>query len=164
MHVPTICLGSPSGRMTAPLASLPLPSLSDEARAFVAGTIAQAAAVAGRPVECVFVGPWSRERRQMTGARLMSWGSPERAMLFSRDCQPGEIVVHSHACGPLIPSQADLECANNLDTFCNGFGIVDETGQRLFVVREPRPVPADLPRSRGFMLGPWWVSIMRLPR
>jgi hypothetical protein len=73
-------------------------------------------------------------------------------------------VVHSHACGPLIPSQADLECANNLDTFCNGFGIVDETGQRLFVVREPRPVPADLPRARGWKLGPWWVSIMRLPQ
>jgi hypothetical protein len=146
-----------------PYTELPLPSLAAEARAFIVATIAQAADVAGRPVETVFVGRWSRERRQLTDVRLMSWGSPERAMLFPNDCQPGEMVVHSHAGGPLIPSQADLECAYSLDTFCKGFGIVDETGHRLFVIREPRPVPADLPRSRGWKLGPWWVSIMRLP-
>lgn len=150
--------------MTVPQTTLPLPSIADEARAFICASIAQAADVAGRPVEVVFVGQYSRERRQLTSARLMSWGRPERALVFERDAAPGEMVVHSHCGQPLIPSPTDLECANMLDTFCAGFGIVDDSGTRLFVVREPRPVPADLPRSRGFKIGPWYISAMRLAR
>jgi hypothetical protein len=146
------------------LGTIPLPSVAPEARAVIAATIAQAAHVAGRPVECTFVGSWSPERRQVTAVRLMAWGAPTESLVFPADCRPGEMLIHSHCGYPLVPSPEDLKSASQVDTLCIGSAIVSEDGSGLFVLREPRPAPPATPRVRSFKLLSWYISIMRLER
>jgi hypothetical protein len=148
----------------ATLGRIPLPSVAPEARAMIAATIAQAANVAGRPVECTFVGSWSRERRQVTDVRLMAWGAPTESLVFPHDCRPGEMLIHSHCGHPLVPSPEDLKSAFQVDTLGIGSAIVSEDGSGLFVLREPRSAPPMAPRARSFKVLSWYISIMRLER
>lgn len=71
--------------------------------------------------------------------------------------RPGEVVIHNHPSGVLVPSEADLQVAGALGSMGVGFLIVDNPVERVYVVVEPhRPRPraaiADGPLGRD--LGP----------
>lgn len=62
--------------------------------------------------------------------------------------QTGDVVIHNHPNGVLVPSGADLEVASNLGAQGIGFYIVDNLCERVYAVVEPqiaagRPDPLD---------------------
>lgn len=62
--------------------------------------------------------------------------------------EAGDVVIHNHPNGFLVPSEADLEVASNLGAQGIGFYIVDNLCERVYAVVEPqiaskRPDPLD---------------------
>ena len=51
--------------------------------------------------------------------------------------QPGEVVIHNHPSGVLIPSEADLALASHYGQEGVGFFIVDNAASMIYVVVEP---------------------------
>src|SRR5215470_2186039 len=86
-------------------------------------------------------------------ARGNRWAVP--AILHTP--RPGEVVIHNHPSGVLVPSDADLAVASTLGN--NGIGafIVDNRVDEVYVVVEPftpaRTQPVDRDAALG-LLGP----------
>ncbi len=71
--------------------------------------------------------------------------------------RPGEVAIHNHPSGNLLPSDADLEVAGLLGNLGVGFMIVDNPAERVYVVVEPfRPEPKVVLRPESLLedLGP----------
>lgn len=108
--------------------------ISEESRVVVAGEIAKAdgnevfflgRVGAGKIVELVEV-----------LARGNAMAVPAAASLV----EAGDVVIHNHPNGVLVPSGADLDVASHLGSMGVGFYIVDNDCDRVYAVVEPRKV------------------------
>jgi ATP-dependent DNA helicase DinG len=72
----------------------------------------------------------------ITAARCVARGTVAEVLAFPGMAVKGEILLHNHPSGHLEPSQADLSIALRAHDDGIGFGIVDNTGTRLYVVVE----------------------------
>ncbi len=72
--------------------------------------------------------------------RGVARGHARAVLVAVRGAEPGGIVLHNHPSGDLTPSDADLAVAAELYANGLGFGIIDSTASRLYVVVQP---PAD---------------------
>ena len=67
-------------------------------------------------------------------------GHAEAAPAILAAARPGEVVIHNHPSGVLVPSSADLAVASNLGNLGVGFLIVDNPVESVYVVVEPQKV------------------------
>ena len=81
----------------------------------------------------------------LTGARAVARGTCRLRAGAARAARRGEMLLHNHPSGRLEPSMADLSIAARAHDGGIGFGIVDNSGERLYVVVE---VPAPTPVTR----------------
>lgn len=74
--------------------------------------------------------------RVITAVRVVARGTVDRVLALPGVARAGEMLLHNHPSGHLEPSMADLTVAARAHDDGIGFGIVDNTGQRLYVVVE----------------------------
>ncbi|HVZ49220.1 MAG TPA: helicase C-terminal domain-containing protein [Gemmatimonadaceae bacterium] len=90
-------------------------------------------------------------------ARAVARGDSSSVLALPGFAKRGEMLVHNHPSGLLEPSGPDLEIAAKMHDDGIGFGIVDNTAERLYVVvevpqaREVRPLDGD---DIAALLGP----------
>jgi ATP-dependent DNA helicase DinG len=108
--------------------------LSIAARQALATTIADAG---GREVS--FVAELDGDGA-VVSARAVARGTVDAVLALPGVCCRGQMMLHNHPSGVLEPSTADLNVAVRLHDAGVGFGIVDNEGERLYVVVEvPQP-------------------------
>ncbi len=94
----------------------------------------------------------------ITNARVVARGDVRSVLAIPGVAERGEMLLHNHPSGLLIPSDADNEVAFRLHGNGIGFGIIDNEATRVYVVTEvPRsaalvPVSAD---DVDVVLGPY---------
>ncbi len=77
----------------------------------------------------------------IVAARAVARGTVDSVLALPGVCRRGEMLLHNHPSGRLDPSGADLHVAARLHDGGVGFGIIDNTAERLYVVVEvPRAV------------------------
>ena len=103
-------------------------------RAYLAGEIA---AAGGREVS--FVAQVDRDG-VITGARAVARGTVGMVLALPGVAGRGEMLLHNHPSGHLVPSGPDLDVAARLHDGGVGFGIIDNGATELYVVVE---VPHD---------------------
>jgi ATP-dependent DNA helicase DinG len=103
-------------------------------RAYLAGEIA---AAGGREVS--FVAQVDRDG-VITDARAVARGTVGMVLALPGVATRGEMLLHNHPSGHLVPSGADLDVAARLHDGGVGFGIIDNGATELYVVVE---VPHD---------------------
>src|SRR6185436_6424965 len=69
-------------------------------------------------------------------ARVVSRGNVDSVLALPGIANRGEILLHNHPSGVLDPSDADMRVAARLHDDGVGFGIIDNTATRLYVVVE----------------------------
>jgi ATP-dependent DNA helicase DinG len=107
----------------------------EESRAVIAEEIGSAGGN-----EVFFLGQLDEEslvRRVEVLARGNSGAVPAAAAI----AQAGDVVIHNHPNGVLVPSGADLEVASHLGSQGIGFYIVDNDCTRVYAVVEPHSAP-----------------------
>lgn len=77
------------------------------------------------------------DERMITSPRAVARGNRAAVLAAARDAVDGEIMLHNHPSGTLEPSDADLAVASHLYEMGVGTAIVDNRGERLYVVVEP---------------------------
>ncbi len=78
----------------------------------------------------------------VVSVRPVARGTAEMVLALPGVARKGEMLLHNHPTGRLEPSMADLSVAARAHDDGIGFGIIDNTGTRLYVVVEvPRAVP-----------------------
>ncbi|TNF45597.1 helicase [bacterium] len=85
-------------------------------------------------------------------------GNPEAVPAVTQAADLGDVVIHNHPTGVLIPSEADMAIASRLGGYGVGFYIVDNDASRVYAVvepasEEPSPEPVD-PEYVAHLLGP----------
>lgn len=118
----------------APTPSFPSDRIHPEVRDFLASEIRHAG---GR--EVCFVASVDADGI-ISAARPVARGTPDMVLALPGIADRGEMLLHNHPDGPLEPSAADLNIAARLHDDGIGFGIIDNTADRLYVVTE---VPRD---------------------
>lgn len=79
---------------------------------------------------------------------ILARGNAKAVPANALSAREGDVVIHNHPGGILVPSDADLSIASNLGSQGIGFYIVDNSCERVYVVVEPRkaeelPEPID---------------------
>ena len=87
--------------------------------------------------EVFFVGQLDGESL-VTEVRTLARGNDEAVPAMVSEAQAGEVVIHNHPGGVLVPSGADIEVASCLGTEGVGFYIIDNSCSRVYAVVEPR--------------------------
>lgn len=84
------------------------------------------------------------ERARVTSVRVLARGNQHAVPALLQVPRPGEVVIHNHPSGHLVPSDADLGVASALGSNGVGAYIVNNAATDLYVVVEPHraPVPA----------------------
>ena len=78
----------------------------------------------------------------LTSARAVARGTADCVLALPGAARRGEMLLHNHPTGRLDPSMADLSIAARAHDDGIGFGIVDNGGERLYVVVEvPKATP-----------------------
>lgn len=74
---------------------------------------------------------------KVNGVRVLARGNRHAAPAVLQVPRPGEVVIHNHPSGQLIPSDADIEVSSALGN--NGIGsyIVDNAVRAVYVIVEP---------------------------
>ena len=72
----------------------------------------------------------------VTTARVVARGDVRSVLALPGVARRGEMLLHNHPSGLLVPSQADLEVAARAFGDGVGFGIVDNEATRVYVVAE----------------------------
>ena len=103
---------------------------------------AEIAAAGGREVS--FAATVDRDG-VVTAARVVARGTVEAVLALSGMAQRGEMLLHNHPSGVLVPSGADLHVAARLHDEGIGLGIISNGASELYVVVE---VPRELERVR----------------
>ncbi len=108
--------------------------------------IAEEIAMAGGN-EVFFLGQLDEESQVRT-VEVLARGNSGAVPAAAAMAQAGDVVIHNHPNGLLVPSGADLEVASNLGAQGVGFYIVDNMCERVYAVVEPqmaakRPDPLD---------------------
>ncbi|HEY4322020.1 MAG TPA: helicase C-terminal domain-containing protein [Gemmatimonadales bacterium] len=78
----------------------------------------------------------------LTSARAVARGTADCVLALPGVARRGEMLLHNHPTGRLEPSMADLSIAARAHDDGIGFGIVDNDGERLYVVVEVPKAPA----------------------
>lgn len=117
------------------LEEAPLPSidqyLTDEARSHIREAIAD---VSGN--EVFFVGK-PAEDGKIDKVRTVCRGGPRSVMVLFSVPKFGDVVIHNHPSGLLLPSRADEEIASRFDGNGVGFFIVDNDVDEIYALVEP---------------------------
>ncbi|MFN2399648.1 MAG: helicase C-terminal domain-containing protein [Gemmatimonadaceae bacterium] len=116
-----------------------IPSDNRLAPAAAAGMRAAISLAGGR--EVCFVGNVD-EAGIVQAARVVARGDVRSVLALPGFAERGDILLHNHPSGRLEPSDADLDVAARLHDGGVGFGIVDNSARRLYVVVE-------VPRERA---------------
>ena len=116
--------------------------ISEESRAVIAEEIET---VGGN--EVFFLGRLDDENL-VESVQVLARGNAGAVPAAAAVAQTGDVVIHNHPNGLLVPSGADLEVASNLGAQGIGFYIVDNLCERVYAVVEPqitteRPDPLD---------------------
>jgi ATP-dependent DNA helicase DinG len=69
--------------------------------------------------------------------RAVSRGNFAAVLVAARDAPEGGVMLHNHPSGVLEPSDADMHVAGNLYEQGLGTAIIDNAGERMYVVVEP---------------------------
>lgn len=77
---------------------------------------------------------------KVESVEVFARGHAEAAPAILAAARPGEVVIHNHPSGVLVPSSADLAVASNLGNLGVGFLIVDNPVESVYVVVEPHKV------------------------
>lgn len=80
------------------------------------------------------------EALKVESVEVFARGHAEAAPAVLAAARPGEVVIHNHPSGVLVPSSADLAVASNLGNLGVGFLIVDNPVESVYVVVEPHRV------------------------
>ena len=72
-------------------------------------------------------------------AAVIARGDGESVPAVLRKAVPGDVVLHNHPDGLLVPSKADLAVASEMGNRGTGFYIVDNAVERIYPVVEPSP-------------------------
>ncbi|MDD5556074.1 MAG: helicase C-terminal domain-containing protein [bacterium] len=70
-------------------------------------------------------------------ARVRARGDEGSVPAVVRDARPGDVIIHNHPDGDLVPSAADLSIASNMGSAGVGFYIVDNEVESIYPVVEP---------------------------
>ena len=94
----------------------------------------------------------------VTEAEPIARGNPEAVPAVAETAQAGDVLIHNHPNGVLVPSDADIAVASRFGGQGVGFYIVDNEVRRLYAVVEPRagedsPEPLE-PSDVADLLGP----------
>jgi len=120
--------------------------LAPAARAAVQAAIREAG---GREVSFVAT---VEDDGSISAVRVVARGTADAVLALPGVAERGDMALHNHPSGLLEPSQADLYVAARLHDAGIGFGIVDNTGEELYVVVE-------VPRRKSYTaLDPLAVS------
>ncbi len=76
------------------------------------------------------------EQHMISHARVVARGDVRSVLALPGVAARGEMLVHNHPSGLLVPSQADMEVAARFHDSGVGFAIVDNEAKRLYVVVE----------------------------
>jgi len=87
--------------------------------------------------EVFFVGHLDGEGL-VTEVRALARGNDESVPAPVAEAQAGDVVIHNHPAGILVPSGADIEVASYLGGQSVGFYIIDNDCRRVYAVVEPR--------------------------
>jgi ATP-dependent DNA helicase DinG len=84
------------------------------------------------------------DRARVAALRVLARGNQHAVPAVLQVPRPGEVVVHNHPSGQLVPSDADLSVASALGNNGVGAYIVDNAATEVFVIVEPHrpPTPA----------------------
>lgn len=94
------------------------------------------AAAAGH--EVLFIGHLD-ESRMVVSLEVVARGNHGMVAVPRELCEPGDLVIHNHPSGSLVPSDADVLVAGELAQNGIGSAIVDNDVQHLYVMVEPVP-------------------------
>src|SRR3954468_9876889 len=75
--------------------------------------------------------------------RVVARGSVDSVLALPGIANRGEMLLHNHPSGGLDPSDADMRVAARLHDDGVGFGIIDNTATKLYVVVE-------VPKEKGY--------------
>jgi ATP-dependent DNA helicase DinG len=103
--------------------------ISTAARAQLASEIERAG---GREVSFVA----TLEGDEIVAVRVLARGTVDAVLALPGEAERGQMVLHNHPGGDLDPSTADLHVAAGMHDGGIGFGIIDNTAERLYVVVE----------------------------
>ena len=70
-------------------------------------------------------------------ARVGARGNSDSVLVNQNLSREGNVMIHNHPSGVLVPSKPDLSIAHNCSDACMGFYIVDNDLSRVYVVVEP---------------------------
>lgn len=99
-----------------------------------AGAIRTAIRFAGGNEVC-FVGVLD-EQGNVVRARVVARGDVSSVLALPGFAERGEMLLHNHPSGRLVPSDADLDIAARIHGNGIGFGIVDNEATKVYVVTE----------------------------
>ncbi|MDQ3998353.1 MAG: hypothetical protein M3303_15195, partial [Gemmatimonadota bacterium] len=126
-----------------------MPAAPPAARTQASSRLAPAAALAIRAAirlaggnEVCFVGTVDDEG-VVTSARVVARGDVRRVLALPTFAERGDMLLHNHPSGVLVPSDADLDVAGRMHDDGMGFAIVDNAAAELYVVVE-------VPRRREY--------------
>ncbi len=97
------------------------------------------------------------EDGRVVDVRVLARGNRHAAPAILRIPRAGEVVIHNHPEGPLVPSDADIEVASALGNNGVGSYIVDNGVQQLYVIVEPLSEDEEAlldPEAAAHLLGP----------
>jgi ATP-dependent DNA helicase DinG len=122
-----------------------------------------AALAVGAQIEVAFACGFDRTTRQLTRPRLLARGHQHEVPARVTDLRHGEMHVHTHPGGNLLPSDKDLVIAHDLALLGAGCAIAAPDFTRFYVVVEPAPprVAHPFPR-RTIRVGRRLYSLQRL--
>ena len=135
-------------------------TFSPEVRAAVRSAIREAGGN-----EVFFLGH-TDENRLVTAVEVLARGSRDAVPAILQTCGYGDVVIHNHPSGVLLPSAPDLEIASRLGTLGVGFHLVDNSVDHVYRVVEafaPQREEQVTPPAIAAILGPEGVVAGHLP-
>jgi ATP-dependent DNA helicase DinG len=105
------------------------------------------------------------DRALITSVRVLARGNQHAVPALLQVPRPGEVVIHNHPSGTLIPSDADLSVASALGNNAVGAYIVNNAVTELYVIVEPHRANAPqrlAPEHAADLLAPGGVIAARL--
>lgn len=114
-------------------------SIDDRFTASAAGALRAAIADAGGNE--VFLLATLDDHARVVSVRVLARGNRHAVPALLQVPRPGEVVVHNHPSGQLVPSDEDLAIASALGNNGVGAYIVNNAGTDLYVVVEPHRTP-----------------------
>ena len=101
---------------------------------------------------------WLDPAGNRRGTLAVRFLNAEAVPAVAEAVKAGDVVIHNHPTGVLVPSDADLAIASRLGGDGIGFYIVDNDARRVYVVVEPSALPAAPdpldPEEVATLLGP----------